>query len=242
MLLSRKTDVTLWCFEQETIDEISINQTNCDFLPNIELPSNITPVGDINLLERFDVIINTVPTQFIRNVYSGLNLDWRDKVLINCSKGIEKHTHKLIYEIFFEVLGIDANQYVTFGGPSHAEEVARLMPTAVVASSVNKVLALSVRDFFNSESFRVYSSNDIIGTELGGAMKNVIAIAFGVAVACGVGDNAKAMIISRGLNEIARLGKALRATSDSINGLAGMGDLVVTCYSKHSRNRTVGEL
>jgi glycerol-3-phosphate dehydrogenase (NAD(P)+) len=242
IVLSKKSDVFLWCYEKEIADEIELNRTNKDFLSNVELPENIIPFNDIERLKDIDIIINTVPTQFIRSVYSQIKFSIDNKIFVNAAKGIEKESLKRISEVFNEVLNVKPSNYVVLTGPSHAEEVSRNIPTAVVAASTNMDLAKDVRDLISTETFRVYSSADVIGCELGGALKNVIAIAFGITEALGLGDNTKAMVITRGLAEISRLGNACGANQNTISGLSGLGDLVVTCNSKHSRNRKVGEL
>jgi len=242
LLLSKKSDVYLWCYEKEIIDEIELNHTNKDFLPDIELPNNIIPFNDLELLKDSDIIINTIPTQYIRSVYSQINFPVDNKIFINGSKGIETNTLKRISEIFSEILNIKSDNYVSLTGPSHAEEVSKNIPTAVVAASTNLDLATYIQNLMITETFRVYASVDVVASELGGALKNVIAIAYGITNALGFGDNTKAAIITRGLAEIIRLGNFFGANSNTISGLSGLGDLVVTCNSIHSRNRAVGEL
>jgi len=243
MLLASKNDeVTLWCFEKETADEIAMNRTNSDFLPEIEIPDNVIPITDFSEIRDSDIIINTVPTQHVRSVYSKMDFSFKNKIFINGTKGIETKTLKRISEILIEVVDLDLNRYVVLSGPSHAEEVARGIPTALLAASINIELAKEVQTFFSTINFRVYSSCDIIGCELGGALKNVISIASGILDGLGFGDNSKAALITRGLAEIARLGVAVGASPLTFSGLSGLGDLIVTCSSKHSRNRKVGEL
>ncbi|MCL2040146.1 MAG: NAD(P)-dependent glycerol-3-phosphate dehydrogenase [Bacteroidetes bacterium] len=242
MVLSQKTDVLLWCYERETADEIELNRTNKDFLPGVELPENIMPCNDINELKKADIIINTVPTQHIRSVYSQIKFSFEDKIIVNGAKGIEQTTLLRVSEIFNEILNIQPNNYVVLTGPSHAEEVSRNVPTAVVTASANIELAKYIRDFISTKTFRAYSSDDVVGCELGGALKNVIAIAFGIAEGLKLGDNTKAIVITRGLAEIIRLGNIYAAKTATICGLSGLGDLVVTCNSKYSRNRSLGEL
>lgn len=242
ILLSQKVNVKLWCHEKETADEIAMNRTNSDFLPNVEIPENITPVADFSHIEAAEIIVNTVPTQFIRSVYSQMDFSFENKIIVNGSKGIERNTFKRISEIFSEVVNIPAEKYVSLSGPSHAEEVAIGGITAVLAASENIELAKEVRDLFSNNLFRAYSSNDVIGCELGGALKNIISIACGIIDGLELGDNAKAALMTRGLAEIARLGIAMGANSLTFSGLSGLGDLYVTCASKHSRNRKVGEL
>lgn len=241
IVLSKKQAIKLWCFEPDIADEIGINHTNSDFLPGIELPTNIVPFTDINKLLEADIIINTVPTQHIRTTYANCNFPFENKIVINCSKGIEKGTLQRIFEVFEEVVNLKPQQYVVLSGPSHAEEVARNIPTAVIAASRNFELSRKIAELFTLDSFRVYTSPDVIGCELGGALKNVIAIATGISDGLGTcGDNSKAALVTRGLSEIARLGEAMGANTHTFSGLSGLGDLVVTCGSKHSRNMRAG--
>ena len=242
IILTKKNDVLLWCYEKEVADEIELNRTNKDFLANVELPENIIPITDIEKIKNVDIIINTIPTQFIRSVYSQVKFPIDNKIFINGAKGIEKESLKTIFEVFNEILNVSSDNYVSLTGPSHAEEVSKNVPTAVVAASRNIDLAKYIRDLITTESFRVYSSDDIIGCELGGALKNVIAIAFGIAEVLDFGDNTKAMLITRGLVEMSRLGAIFGANKNTFSGLSGLGDLVVTCNSKYSRNKTVGKL
>lgn len=243
VLLSEKNnEVTLWCLEKETADEIAMNRTNSDFLPKIEIPNNVIPITDLNEIKYSDIIINTVPTQHIRAVYSKMDFSFKNKIFVNGAKGIEIKTLKRISEILIEVVDLDLNRYVVLSGPSHAEEVALGIPTAVLAASINIELAKEMQTFFSTNTFRVYSSCDIIGCELGGALKNVFSITSGILDGLELGDNSKAALITRGLAEMSRLGIAIGASPLTFSGLSGLGDLIVTCFSRHSRNRKVGEL
>jgi len=233
-------NILLWCFEKETVDEIEMNHTNTDFLPDIDIPQNIIPVSDLSEIQDADIIVNAVPTQFINNVYSQINFSLENKIIVNSSKGIEKKSLKRIAEIF-NGLGVKPENYATISGPSHAKEVAKGHFTAVLVASTNEELAKSIRELFSTKTFRVYSSTDVIGCELGGALKNVIAIAAGISDELKLGDNAKAALISRGLAEMVRLGIALGANPHTFSGLAGLGDLIVTCNGEQSRNKKVGE-
>lgn len=234
--------VCLWTHEADVIDEISLNHTNSHYLANVFLPENIKVTNNPAIISEKDVIINTVPTQFIREVYTKNDFNVNSKPLINGSKGIEKSSLMRISEIFVDVLNIDMDNYAVFSGPSHAEEVALNVPTTIVAASENSELVRLSQKIFTSETFRVYASDDVVGCEIGGALKNVIAIAAGTVDGLNFGDNTKAALITRGLAEIARLGVALGSKSMTFSGLSGLGDLIVTCNSKHSRNRSVGEL
>jgi len=246
IILSQKipshNNILLWCFEKETVDEIEMNRTNTDFLSDVDIPQNIIPVSDFSEIRNADIIVNAVPTQFISTVYSQINFSLENKIIVNAAKGIEKNTLKRISEIFNEKYGVKSENYAVISGPSHAKEVAKGTPTAVLTASVNIELAKSIRELFSTKTFRVYSATDVIGCELGGALKNVIAIAAGIVDGLKLGDNTKAALITRGLAEIARLGIAIGANSHTFSGLSGLGDLIVTCDSEQSRNRKVGEL
>ncbi|MGE5479157.1 MAG: NAD(P)H-dependent glycerol-3-phosphate dehydrogenase [Chloroflexota bacterium] len=242
MLARSGFDVTLWSFEAETADEINSQHTNGVYLPGIALSERVCATTDPRLALESDIIVNTIPTQFIRSVIVNSRFDFTGRHVVNGSKGIEVNSHKRISEIFAEAGGVSPENFATLTGPSHAEEVARKMPTTVVVASANIDLACEVRETFSCESFRVYSSSDVVGCEIGGALKNVIAIAAGVIDGLGMGDNTKAALITRGLAEMTRLGAALGASPMTFSGLSGLGDLYVTCSSKHSRNRRVGEL
>jgi glycerol-3-phosphate dehydrogenase (NAD(P)+) len=242
VVLAQQTKVLLWCYEKETVDEIEMNRTNSDFLPGVELHNNIVPISEFDAIKDADVIFNTIPTQHMREIYSQINFPLDKKVIVNGSKGLENNTFKRISEIFSEIIDIKPNNYVNLSGPSHAEEVAKGVPTAVLAASTNFDLAKSVRKLLATDVFRVYSSADVIGCEFGGALKNIIAIAYGIVDGLGFGDNTKATVITRGLAEISRLGLICGANPLTFTGLSGLGDLVVTCTSKYSRNREFGEL
>jgi len=199
-------------------------------------------------MSRADLILLVVPSHVARAVLKQLadtNLD-NGAVLVNCTKGLEIDTHCRISEIVEQELGHDAQKryavrYAVLSGPSHAEEVAAGIPTAVVAASADEIIARYVQQSLNGVNFRVYRSCDVIGVELGGSLKNVIAIAAGICDGAGFGDNTKAALQPRGLAEISRLGIQMGAEALTFAGLSGMGDLIVTCMSRHSRNRFVGE-
>jgi glycerol-3-phosphate dehydrogenase (NAD(P)+) len=242
-LLSYRLDVLIWANEKEVADEINKNHTNNTFLPNIKLNQNLIATNNLNEIANYDLFINAIPTQFIRKVYSQIkHIDFSNKILINTSKGIEQTTTKRISEVFNDLLNLNQDNFVVLSGPSHAEEVARQVPTTVVAASNDLTKAKLTQEMFSTKEFRVYTSNDVIGTEIGGALKNVLAIASGIIDGLGYGDNTKAALLTRGLAEIVRLGVACGAHPWTFSGLAGLGDLFVTCNSKHSRNRFVGEL
>ncbi|MGE3801119.1 MAG: NAD(P)H-dependent glycerol-3-phosphate dehydrogenase [Candidatus Kapaibacterium sp.] len=212
------------------------------YLPGVPFPATLEVTGDVKSLASSDVLLIATPTQFIRNTISPLSeFDLSKTLIVNSSKGIERGTLMRVSEIIADVLNVPLTQIVSLSGPSHAEEVSRSDPAALVAASSSLESAERVQNLFNSETLRIYSSDDIIGVELGGALKNVIALCAGIVDGAEFGDNTKAALITRGLAEITRLGVALGARSETFSGLSGLGDLIVTCTSRHSRNRYVGE-
>lgn len=227
--------------ESETTEDINRNSANSVFLPGVVLPRNITATCDLGELEDCRILVFAVPTQFVRSTLESVRFDIKDKIIINLAKGIEIGSKKRISEIFEEVKGVGPDAYHVMTGPSHAEEVARLTPTALVTASKDHANEELIRDTFSTDTFRMYSSDDVVGCEIAGAMKNVIAIAAGIIDGLGTGDNTKAALMTRGLAEITRLGIALGANPLTFSGLSGLGDLYVTCASRHSRNRYVGE-
>ncbi len=242
-LLSYQFDVLLWAHEKEVAEEINSFHINSNFLPGITLNSNLKSTNSLSKFKHYDFIVNAVPTQYIRPIYSKLtDIDFSNKILINTSKGIEQNTTYRISQIFSEITNLPEDNFVVLSGPSHAEEVSRKIPTTVVAASSDISKAKLCQEMFSTPEFRVYTSNDVVGTEIGGALKNVLAIASGIIDGLGYGDNTKAALITRGLAEIVRLGVACGAHPWTFSGLSGLGDLFVTCNSKHSRNRLVGEL
>ncbi len=241
-LLSEKGHkVTIWTFEENVVREINENHTNSNYLPGIKLEKNLKATSLPASLWRTEIFVNAIPTQFIREAFSKYKFPIKNKIIVNLSKGIEKKSLMRISGILQDTIGFHQENYLTLTGPSHAEEVSRKIPTAVVVASENIESAKLVRDIFSTSYFRVYSSEDVIGCELGGALKNVIAVAAGIIDGLNFGDNTKAALITRGLAEITKLGVALGAKHQTFSGLSGLGDLVVTCNSKHSRNRYVGE-
>ncbi len=234
-------DVKVWSFEKDVCDEINLNHTNNNYLPGITIPDVVTATNDYTVLAGSDIIVVAVPTQFIRSVVNGARDILTGIPVVNVAKGIERNTLMRVSEILYDSGAVNPDNYITLTGPSHAEEVARLLPTTVVAASANHMLSEKIQSVFSTPRFRVYSSDDVTGCELGGAVKNVIAIAAGIIDGLGLGDNTKAALITRGLAEMSRLGVALGANPLTYSGLSGLGDLIVTCNSRHSRNRKVGE-
>lgn len=234
--------VNLWSHDESIIDNINKYEINLDYLPDVKIPKTINATNDVNLIEQSDLIVNGIPTQFIRSTVENYKINLHGKYIANGAKGIEKSSLKRISEIFQEVSDIDADNYAVITGPSHAEEAATKHPTTVVVASENIYFSKSIQELFNSKHFRVYTTDDVVGAEIGGALKNVVAIAAGVIEGLGLGDNTKAALVTRGLAEISRLGITLGAKPLTFSGLSGLGDLFVTCNSALSRNRRVGEL
>jgi glycerol-3-phosphate dehydrogenase (NAD(P)+) len=237
-------DVNLWAFDNEQADLIREKHENHQFLPGITLPSKIKITTDIetSCRER-DMIVAAVPSQFLRSVLQRIaHLDLDHTVICNVAKGIENGSLMTMSEVLLDVLMHERRENIAIlSGPSHAEEVSLKMPTMVVSASFKMKTAKIVQEAFVNEYFRVYVNEDIRGVELGGAIKNVIAIGAGLSDGAGFGDNTKAAIMTRGIYEITRLGAKMGAQPITFAGLSGMGDLIVTCMSHHSRNRFVGE-
>lgn len=242
-LLSHNFDeVLIWTRKKEISDEINLKHTNNTYLPSVKLPDNIKAYYKSDILKNYKLFVNAVPTQYIRDFYSNHNISLKDKYIINGSKGIESESYYRISQIFEHVYSVPQENYCLLTGPSHAEEVSKGLPTTVVVSSENNNFSEFAQQIFSSQFFRVYTSHDVIGCELGGSLKNVIAIAAGVIDGMSLGDNTKAALITRGLAEITRMGVLEGADAITFSGLSGLGDLFVTCDSKHSRNRRFGEL
>jgi len=233
--------VNLWSHEGDVVDEINLYNMNSTYLPGIQLNPNIIATTLASDLTYSDLFVQAVPTQYIRSTIGNNDFNFSDKIVVNVAKGIEQVSLYRVSEILKEAGGIAAHNYVILTGPSHAEEVAKGIPTTVVAASAKHKSANFVQHVFLTPTFRVYSSDDIIGCELGGSLKNIIAIAAGIIDGLTLGDNTKAALITRGLAEMTRLGTILGANPQTFSGLSGLGDLFVTCDSKHSRNRFVGE-
>jgi glycerol-3-phosphate dehydrogenase (NAD(P)+) len=243
-LLARKGHkVTLWVYEQDLLDELAEIRENRLYLPGIRLAESLSFTGDLaHAVTDKELVLYVVPSQALRSVLqaSAAYLS-RDGIVVSASKGIEVDTLKLVSQIYEELLPDDLYQrFAVLSGPSFAREVALGMPTAVVAAAVDEAIAKTVQERFSTRTFRVYTNPDIIGVELGGAIKNIIAIAAGISDGLGFGSNTRAALITRGLAEMARLGVAMGARGETFAGLAGMGDLVLTCTGDLSRNRTVG--
>ena len=244
LLHNNKHQVTLWEYEKEYAHTLDEFRENFYFLPKVKIPKEMRITNDIDIaVYKQDLILISTPTQFIRSVISEIkHIDLAKKIILSVSKGIETSTLMTVSDMFMDIFQkLNRKNIVVLSGPSHAEEVARNIPTAVVAASLDTQNAKTVQKTFSNRFFRVYRTNDVKGVELGAALKNVIAIAAGISDGAGFGDNTKAAIMTRGSREIMRLGLKLGATEKTFFGLSGIGDLIVTCESKLSRNRFVGE-
>lgn len=232
--------VSLWARKQDVVDEINTRRTNERFLPGAVLSTSVTATTDLSDVRRADLVVIATPTQFIRPVLTASPGTLAGMDVVNVAKGIELKTHLRVSQILDDA-AIGHRSYAMLSGPSHAEEVVLRMPTTVVAASLDTIFADTVQRVFSTKDFRVYTTDDVVGVETCGALKNVIAIAAGIVDGLGLGDNTKAALITRGLAEISRLGVAIGAQQSTFFGLAGLGDLFVTCTSRHSRNRYVGD-
>lgn len=235
-------DVKVWLRDEAQCNDIRKTRINNKYLPNVILPSSLYFTTDMEeALGDSEIIINVIPTQNIRKVFEKIPKEFiKSKIIINCSKGIELGTHYLISDIIKEE-SIDCD-YVILSGPSHAEELGRGLVTAVTVASESEEAAKTAQDIFMTSYFRVYTSKDVKGVELGGALKNIIALGAGISDGVGYGDNAKAALMTRGILEISRLGTCFGAELSTFQGLSGVGDLIATCTSQHSRNRNAGFL
>ena len=241
MLVRRGVPTVLWSHDPRRSEELRRLGENTRFLPGIKLPDSLQFSADPHSAAKgADLVVSAVPTQFLRSIAERFAEALPGDVgLISASKGLEIESLSPPSQILREVLG--DRDVCILTGPSHAEEVARGLPATVVAAASDKAFALRVQAAFTGEMFRVYTHTDPIGAELAGALKNVIAIAAGISDGLGLGDNAKSALLTRGMIEMARYGVGRGGKFETFFGLAGIGDLVTTCCSKHSRNRSVGE-
>ncbi|UTR09610.1 NAD(P)H-dependent glycerol-3-phosphate dehydrogenase [Evansella sp. LMS18] len=245
VLASNGHDVYLWGRSEEQANEINANHTNNRYLPDIKLPEGIKAVTDLNdSLEGAEAVLLVVPTKAMREVLKKVTtLIDRPLLFMHASKGIEPGTHLRVSEIIEEEIpGSQRAGVAALSGPSHAEEVSLYQPTTVTSSSSDPETAKRVQDLFMNKHFRVYTNPDLIGVEIGGSLKNIIAIGAGMTNGLGYGDNAKAALMTRGLAEITRLGMKMGANPLTFAGLSGLGDLIVTCTSVHSRNWRAGNM
>ena len=231
-------NVKLWAFMQEEADNINIER-KCKFLPDVRINDNITCYTDIQkVVEGTDLILHVTPSKFVRETIKKYKDYVTNQPIIMCAKGFEAETLCTLSQIIEQEM--PNSKYGIFSGPSHAEEVSVGIPTAIVAASKDYDVQYLVQDTFMNETMRVYTSNDIQGVELGGALKNIIAFCAGIVAELNLGDNTFAALISRGLTELSRLGVAMGGEHNTFYGLSGLGDLIVTCMSEHSRNRKAG--
>ncbi len=239
-LLSKKGyDVSLWVYEKDLAEEIERTRLNKVYLPDIRLPENIMVSHRIDeVVNKARYILNVVPAQYTRAVFKEISPYLSNgSAIISASKGIERGTLMTISSVLKELTG---HEVAALSGPSFAKEVIKNLPTAVTLATENRNTGILLQELFNTNTFRVYTHNDILGVEIGGALKNVIAIAAGISDSLGLGNNARASLITRGLAEITRLGVAMGAGEKTFAGLSGLGDLVLTCTSALSRNYTLG--
>lgn len=241
-LVANGHEVTQWGPFPDYLDEMARTRENARFLPGVKLPQELHFEPEMGkAVNGRELLLLATPTQYLRSVLKQLQpfLEPERQLLVNVAKGIEVESWLRISEMVAEVLG--RTRYAVLSGPSHAEEVSRRVPTAVVAASENSADAELVQRIFLNDNFRVYTSADVVGVELGGALKNVMAIAAGIIDGMKLGDNPKAAMMTRGISEMGRLGELLGGKAQTFSGLSGIGDLIVTCTSGHSRNRHVGE-
>ena len=232
--------VKIWSFAEEEKDIIN-NEKKCKFLPQVSLPEGIWCSTDYKeVIDGTDFILHVTPSKFTRNIFKEYKEYVENRPIIICSKGFESDSLKTLDEVILEEM--PTAKVAVLSGPSHAEEVSEGQHTLLVCASKHPKIMKMIQDTFACDVMRVYTSNDVKGVEVGGALKNIIAFCAGAAVSLGLGDNAFAALLTRGLSEIARLGVELGAQKDTFFGLSGLGDLIVTCSSEHSRNRKAGKL
>ncbi|WP_427338521.1 NAD(P)H-dependent glycerol-3-phosphate dehydrogenase [Caloranaerobacter sp. DY30410] len=240
LLANKGYQVDLWVRDVKQCNYMKEARENKKYLPNVKLSDNINVTNDIEeAVYRKNIILLAVPSHAIRETIRKFKRQLKEQpILVNVAKGIETDTLLRISEIVKQEL--PTVEYTVISGPSHAEEVSKNIPTAVVAASINKKTAEYIQEVFMTPRFRVYTNPDVIGVELGGALKNVIALGAGISDGLGYGDNTKAALMNRGIIEISRLGEKMGANKNTFAGLSGIGDLIVTCTSLHSRNRRAG--
>ncbi|CAB4671291.1 unannotated protein [freshwater metagenome] len=236
-------DVVLWGRSSDVIDEINNSRTNARYLPGITLPSNIKATGDLSeAMAHSQTLVLAIPAQNLRSKLK----EWKPEIsssatLISTVKGIEVSTLMRMSEVVVDVLGVKPSQVGIITGPNLAQEMAQREPAGAVAAADSEALSHQIQALFRTNYYRVYASTDVLGCEMAGAVKSVIALGVGIAVGLKLGENTQSMLVTRGLNEVARLAAAHGANPLSVAGLAGMGDLVASCASPLSRNRTFGE-
>ncbi|GAA0085451.1 NAD(P)H-dependent glycerol-3-phosphate dehydrogenase [Clostridium sp. CTA-7] len=242
LLANKGNKVSIYDRDKHVVDDININKKNDRYIKNLHIPENVTAYINLDdAIRDADFIVLSVPSHVIRVVAKSLKGKINDDaIIISIAKGIEEKSNLRLSQVIEEEL--PNNKAVILSGPSHAEEVAFNIPTTVVVSSRDMEAAKKVQDLFIDRNFRVYTNDDLVGVEIGGAVKNIIALAAGVCDGIGYGDNSKAALMTRGMAEIVRIGMKLGGKAETFLGLTGMGDLIVTCTSLHSRNRKAGFL
>ena len=244
LLANNGHKVYLWEINKEAAQKLDTERV-IPFIGGATIPDSIVISSDLNIINETEAVLFVVPSHFLRSTVNSikkLNIDLSKKLIISATKGIENETLLRVSQIIEEIYPDTKNKIVALSGPSHAEEVSKQIPTVVTSASKDEKLAIKVRDLFMNDYFRVYTQDDIVGVELGASLKNVFAVAGGIIDGLNFGDNTKAAIISRGLKELISLGVALGGKEKTFYGLSGVGDLMVTCFSKHSRNRNLGEM
>ena len=240
LLVSKGHDVSIWGRKKSQMALMRDTLENPHYLPGIKLPRELRIVDEMeDALKDAEIILFSVPAQQFRGVLNtAKDFMSGNEIIVNVAKGIEKGTLLRLSEVAKEIM--PEVRYVTLSGPSHAEEVAKALPTTVAVAAEDEELAKMIQNVFNTDRFRVYTNDDIAGVELGGSLKNIIALGAGISDGMGFGDNAKAAMMTRGITEMSRLGIAMGAKPETFSGLTGLGDLIVTCTSMHSRNRRCG--
>lgn len=241
-LTFKEHEITMWIREPEVVEAINNTGVNSYFLKDIELSRHLKPVSDITeAVKDADIVVIAIPSKFLRNILMEIKDLLHGKMIVNLSKGFESRSMKTLSQVAAEVCGEDIlNNWVTVSGPSFAKELALKHPTAVAAASQNPELLQQIQESFSSETLRLYRTADLTGVEVSGSMKNVIAIASGMCNGCGFGYNTTASLVTRASVEISRLGTCLGATRETFWGLAGIGDLMLTCFGTLSRNYQLG--
>jgi glycerol-3-phosphate dehydrogenase (NAD(P)+) len=243
VLLANNVDcIEMWTPFKEEAEMLNTQRQHKDKLPGVVIPENVSSTTDmVKALKGADVAVLAIPSQTTRKTASEISKYFnKNGIVVCCSKGIEEDTSMLLSDVIEQEM--PENEIVILSGPSHAEEIAKNIPTTVVSASKKRSAAEYIQDMFMTPTFRVYTNPDIIGVELGGALKNVIALCAGISDGLGFGDNTKAALMTRGMAEISRLGVEMGAVPQTFFGLSGIGDLIVTCTSMHSRNRRAGIL
>ena len=240
LLAENGNDVSLWCRRKENSVEINKTRENKQYLPGIKIPKKVTATNSMQeSINHSEIIIVAVPSQFFRGTMQKIKPFYKNQIILSATKGLEHSTFKRMSEVIFDEL--KSKKIAVLSGPNHSEEVSTKKPTASVIACSDPSVGKMLCDVFNSQNFKAYHVSDVVGVELCGAMKNIIAIAIGTCDGAKLGDNAKGSIITLGLMEMNELGKHFGSKKETVYGLAGVGDLVTTCISVFSRNRFVGE-